>query len=62
MNATVTEWEAAWTNYIDALKASDDTPCGEDFVYWCGVNARRLNEAKRALRVIDPAFCMTHGI
>jgi hypothetical protein len=59
---TANRWDELWTNYIDALTAWDDVPAGEDFVSWAGVAGRRLDEAKRALRIADRDFCDRLGI
>ena len=56
MNATE-QWESAWSDYVDALSFQDISVEGEDFPYWCGVQARRVQEAAQALRAIDPEFC-----
>lgn len=51
------QWEQAWADYVFALDAQDAQLGGEDFVYWCGLAARRLDEAKVRLRRIDREFC-----
>ncbi len=60
----IEQWEAAWADYIFALDAWDATLeiGGEDFVYWCGIAGRRLDEAKRQLRHLGPDFCKSLGI
>ena len=60
----IEQWEEAWADYIFALDAWDATLeiGGDDFVYWCGIAGRRLDEAKRQLRHLDPEFCKSLDI
>lgn len=58
----IEQWEEAWTDYIFALEVWESDIPGEDHVYWCGVAGRRLDEAKRRLRQLDPDFCKTLNI
>ena len=55
----IEQWEEAWANYISALEIWESDISGEARVHWCGVAGRRLNEAKRRMRQLDPDFCKT---
>ena len=55
-------WETAWAEYVDALTSYDADWSGENFVEDIARCARRLADAKRQLRAIDPIFCKMLGI
>ena len=58
----IEQWEDAWANYIFALEMWETEIPGEDAIYWAGVAGRRLDEAKRQLRQLDPDLCKELGI
>ena len=59
---SIEQWEEAWSDYILALDMGDAEIVGEDAVYWAGIAGRRLDEAKRQLRHLNPDFCKSLGI
>lgn len=59
---TATEWEEAWAEYIEALDAYDADWSGPDFVLDIGRVGRRLDDARRRLRALDPEFCKRLGV
>ena len=63
--ASMTEienWEAAWTEYVNALENADADWSGENFVIDYARAARRVKDAVRGLRAIDAEFCDSLGI
>lgn len=63
--ATKTEietWEAAWTEYVNALDNADADWSGDNFVIDYARAARRVKDAVLGIRAIDAAFCDSLGI
>lgn len=58
----ITEWEQAWTDYIEALHFWESNLSGSEFVFWCGVAKRQLEQAISRLRHLDCEFCQKIGI
>lgn len=63
--ATVTEWETAWAEYIEALDRYDHAEdwCGnDDWIFTVSRLARALKDAKNHLRRLNPTFCDRIGV
>ncbi len=60
--STTDIWEAAWSEYVDALDSYDAAWSGENFVLDISRMARRLKDAKASLRTLDAEFYNRLGI
>lgn len=60
MDAAV--WESAWADFVQALDAYHADWSGPYFTEVLPRLSRRLAEAKRVIRSLDPEFCDRMGI